>query len=227
MSAPPESPATCPLPPGAEDTDPLIRTYDAGTRLVGVRSVLRDGHAFTDFSRGAPLTPGRFSPFVPDGEEQHVAVLCSAEDLEGAISETVFHDVPVRGDKSVPRRRLQDTVATTVEVQRTLTLVHLTSSGLSRLGVARTELIESGPRVYPTTAAWARALHACPSAPDGLLWVSRQRDTSICVVLFGGRVGQEDVQPAAALAPMPLYDGAGYERVAHVADQAGITLTER
>ncbi len=189
MSAPPQPPATCPPPPGSEDTDPPIRTYDAGTRLVRVHSAHRDGHAFTDVSQGAPLTPGRVSPFVPDGADQHVAVLCAAEDLEGAVSERVFHDVPVRGEKSVARRRLQDEVA--------------------------------------TAASWARALHGSPMAPDGLLWVSRQRDTSVCVVLLGGRVGQDDVQPVSGLVPVPLYAGDGYERVARMADDARIMLTER
>lgn len=227
MNAPPHLPETCPPPPRAEDTDPLVHTYDAGARWVRIHSAHRDGHAFTDFSRGAPLVAGRFSPFVPDGADQHVSVLYAAEDFESAVSETVFHDVPVRGDKSVARLRLRDKVATTVEVRRTLRLVNLTSSGLSRIEVARTELIESGPRAYPTTALWARALHSSPTAPDGLLWVSRQRDTSVCVVLFGGRVGQDDVQSVPGLVPVPLFAGDGYERIAHMADQAGITLTER
>lgn len=205
----------------------MVHTYDAGSRLVRVHSAHRDGHAFTDVSRGAPLAAGRFSPFVPDGTEQHVSVLYAAEDFEGAVSETVFHDVPVRGDQRGPRLRLRDRVATTIEVRRSLRLVNLTSRGLSKLEVARTELIESDPKAYPTTASWARALHDSPTAPDGLLWVSRQHDTSVCVVLFGGRVDQDDVQPVPGLVPVPLYAGDGYERVAQMAHEAGITLTER
>lgn len=208
--------------------DPLVRIHDAGARLFRVHSIRRSASQFNDFNAGAPTTPSRFSPFFPAGGTAMVPVLYAADDLGGALWETVFHDVPARGSrKRVARSRLQDRIVSTVETTRELTLVDLTTTGLSRLGVDRTELIESGPRAYGQTALWARALHGCSALPDGLLWVSRAQDTSICVALFGDRVRAEDVQVPHTSDPLPLYDGEGYENVAHIADRAGITITER
>ena len=222
MTGPPLLPVRCPPPPSAGGIDPLVHEHPAGAELVRVHSVKRGGDRFSTLG-GTPDAPsGRFSTFAP----AVVPLLYAAEDLEGAVSETVFHDVPFRGIKQVPRLRLGDRVATTLRTTRELRLVDLTSSGLRRIGVARTELIESGPRAYPRTSLWSGALHDCPSAPDGLLWVSRQRDTSVCVVLFGDRVRPEDVEVVPGLVPAPLFAGDGYERVARMADDAGITLTE-
>lgn len=102
----------------------------------------------------------------------------------------------------------------------------LTSNGLSRLGVGRTELVESSARAYPATAAWARALHDSEEEPEGLLWVSRQQDTSTAVVLFGDRVARDDLEVAPESWPMPLLVHEGYDAVALIAAAAGITVTE-
>lgn len=227
MSSPPRSRSTCPPPGPAGGTDPLVRSYPAGARLYRGHSVHRNGSQFNDFAAGPGGAPARFSPFFPGGGTALVPVLYAGESTESALWETVFHDVAVRGSrKRVARSTLGDRIMSTVETTRELRLANLTTTGLSRLGVARTELIESGRRAYEHTVRWAQALHDCPTAPDGLYWISRAQDTSVSVVLFGDRVRAEDVRLAPGSSSVPLYDGEGYERVAQIADSAGITVTD-
>ncbi len=152
-------------------------------------------------------------------------VLYAASDLEGALSETVFHNVAVRGPgKKVGRFMLEAMVASTLACERDLSLVQLYGYGLSRLGVTRLELIESGAEEYERTAAWARALHACDETIDGLIWVSRQNDGSRAIVLFGDRVPRSELRIARN--PFTLYISPGFDQVQEAAEKAGILILD-
>lgn len=167
---------------------------------------------------------GRFHPFT-DGEGKRVPTLYAADDLEGALSETVFHNVPVRGPrKRVAKLALQPMIASVLACDRDLTLVKLYGPGLSRLGVSRAELIETTPEHYERTAAWAQALHASDASIDGLIWVSRQNDATQALVLFGDRVERSSLQVIEA--PKPLYFSPGLDEAQRLANQADITIFE-
>lgn len=162
---------------------------------------------------------GRFHPF--DG----VPTLYGSSTLDGALSETVFHDLPVRGEgRSVLRSSLKTMLGSVLAPLRDLTLVRLHGFGLHRLGISRAELIASGADRYSQTVRWARALHASSDRIDGLVWVSRQHDTSLALVLFGDRVRRADLEVLEA--PLPLYQGDGFDVVQRAAEQAGITFLE-
>lgn len=210
-------------PPGAPASlDPLFRTWEAGRkfhRCYGLHWGSRDVYAGDDAHRG------RFHSFVPIGGSSPLPVLYGAGDFDGAVYETVFHDVPIRGIKTVPHAKLLHRIVVALVPGRDLTLVDLTSDGLRRLGLAREELIASGPRSYPATAAWARALHAHSETIDGLLWVSRQRDTSLALLLYGDRVEVDDVTVSAGDLPLALSAGRGLDAVSAAASRAGITIT--
>ncbi|HYG61476.1 MAG TPA: RES family NAD+ phosphorylase [Thermoanaerobaculia bacterium] len=170
---------------------------------------------------------GRFHP-LRDLDGRPVPTLYAADNPEGAFSETIFHEMPVRGPEKILRRlSLVPTVLSTLAATRDLTLAQLHGYGLSRIGVTRSELIEVGSEHYGETAAWARALHACDGRDgriDGLVWVSRQHDDAYALVLFGDRVARRDlvvVEP-----PLPLYQGPGYLAVQSAAERAGITIIE-
>lgn len=107
---------------------------------------------------------------------------------------------------------------------RDLTLVQLHGYGLRRLEVSRAELIENGADQYEQTTRWARALHACGDQIDGLVWVSRQHDTSLALVLFGDRVKRADLEVIDP--PLPLYLDAGFVEVQRAAEQAAIAVLE-
>lgn len=151
--------------------------------------------------------------------------LYAADDIHGAMSETLFHNVPVRGPgRAVLRSRLLPMLISTLAPRRTLTLIQLHGFGLRRLQVSRAELIESEASQYRRTAAWAQALHACRPDVDGLIWISRQHDSSRALMLFGDRLRREDLEVVEA--SLPLYNGPGLERVQLAAEQAGIAVLE-
>jgi len=216
-------PVSVPAPPSdPADLDPLLQVWRRGRtfhRCYDISWGSRDFYAGDDANRG------RFHPFTPDGSSEALPGLYGASDVDGAVSETVFHDVPVRGVKRVPLAKLLHRVVVPLAPTRDLRLVDLTSEGLCRLGLTRGELIDSDARSYPDTAAWARILHAHPHRVDGLLWVSRQRDTSLAVLLFGGRVEVGDLEVAPNQVPLTLGAGTGLDAVCAAASRAGITIT--
>lgn len=148
----------------------------------------------------------------------------AADRIEGVLSETAFHDIPVRGSlKVVVRERLKPLGLSVLAPRRSLVLLQLHGFGLRRLGLSREELIASDAGQYPRTVLWARALHACRREADGLVWVSRQHDRSLCVVLFGDRVTVEDLRVVRR--PRPLA-AAAFESVQSAADAAGISIVD-
>ncbi len=209
-----------PDPPDPASLRPLLLIWERD------RSFTRCHHVrfgATEFNPG-PGPSGRFHPFT-DGEGKRVPTLYAADDLEGALSETVFHSVPVRGPhKRVAKLALQPMVASVLACDRDLTLVKLYGPGLSRLGISRAELIETLPEEYGRTAAWAQALHASDGSIDGLIWVSRQNDATQALVLFGDRVERAALQVIEA--PRPLYFSPGLDEVQRLANQADITIFE-
>lgn len=215
-------PVRVPVPPAEPaDLDPLTEIWAAGRTFHRCFDI---GWGSRSFHTGDDAHRGRFSPFIPEGSTHPLAVLYGAGDVDGAVYETVFHDVPVRGVKRVPRAKLLHRVVLALAPRRDLSLVNLTSEGLRRLGLTRQQLIDSDARSYLGTAAWARALHSHPHHFDGLLWVSRQRDTSLALVLFGDRVEIDDLEVAPEV-PLTLGAGAGLEIVCAAAGRAGITVT--
>jgi RES domain len=175
----------------------------------------------TEFN--ATASPGRFRPIRRRG--RIVGTLYGAGDDAGAISETAFHDVPVRAERPLLRASALTTlVLSTLAARRELSLASLHGHGLARLKVTRAELIDSDADQYPALAAWGQALHDCPAAPDGLVWRSRQYDDAYAVLLFADRVRRADLDVVTP--PLPLALGTGRDRVLELAERAGITLVE-
>lgn len=218
-------PPTAVPPPPADVAilDPLLHTWPAGREFHRCYDI--DWGA-REFYAGTTSRRGRFHPFTPTGASTPLPVLYGASNVDEALSETVFHDVPVRGTKHVPYAMLLHRLVVALVPLRDLLLVDLTSPGLSRLQLAHRELIDSDPRSYPATAAWAQALHDHPARPDGLLWVSRQHNTSTALVLFSDRVPLEDLTAALDNVPLTLGAGEGLTAVCLAANRSGITITD-
>lgn len=176
----------------------------------------------TEFNPG--LGSGRFHPFS-DSLGRAVPTLYGASNLDGSLSESIFHNVPVRGrGKAILHSALRPMMVSTIAACRDLTLIQLHGHGLHRLGVSRAELIDSEARQYTWTAAWGAALHACLESADGLVWVSRRFDTSFALVLFGDRVLRNDLEVIHP--PVPLFPDPGYAEVQRAAEEAGILIIE-
>jgi hypothetical protein len=133
----------------------------------------------------------RFSPIQrPDGTV--IPVLYGASTLAGALMETVFHDVPTPPDGyvlDIEKLREQNLVVSRIRPKRRLQAVDLSTKGLKRLGLHRTDLIDTSVTAYPLTRGWAEWLHGATTA-RGLLWTSRQDDAARAVALFGDRLSE-------------------------------------
>jgi hypothetical protein len=210
------SSAGVPAPKAAGELDPLVTEWAAGRPIVRCHNAR---HGPAEFNRTA--SPGRFRPVRRRG--RIVGTLYGSEDLAGAVSETVFHDLPVgAGPRFLRVEALAPVVASTLSARRLLRLASLHGHGLRRLGATRAQLIDSEADRYPWLAAWGQALHDCPAAPDGLAWRSRHYDDSYALLLFGDRVRRRDLEVVEP--PLPLAVGRGLERLMELAERAGITL---
>jgi hypothetical protein len=197
--------------------DPLLQTWPQGEGFFRCHD---SRFGATEFNPG--VGRGRFHPFL-DRAGHSVPTLYGASSLDGALSETIFHGIPVRGpDRNVRRGTLKAMLVSTLAPARELTLARLHGHGLRRLGISRVELIEAGPDRYGETVLWAQALHARDKRIDGLIWVSRQYDSSSALILFGDRVRREHLMVLEP--PLPLYVDPGFEMVERVAEQAGISV---
>lgn len=136
---------------------------------------------------GTLRIPTRFAP-IRDRAGHVVPYLYGGSSRDCAVFETVFHNVPIDApDKFVDLDAFANRAHGQIVPKRALQLVNLTTDGLHRLKIPKAELIASSPIDYIDTARWAQAIHhQCPDA-DGLIWMSRQRDTDQALMLFGDR----------------------------------------
>lgn len=145
---------------------------------------------------------------------------------EGAFSETIFHNVPVRppnpDDKMISEKHLAGRLLSTLSPQRDLTLIQLYGLSLSRIRLRRQEIIDCEADEYARTRTWALALHEAVPTAHGIIWVSRQNDASKAILLFGDRVPDADLAPVGM--SIPLEFGPGLDLVREAANRAGITL---
>jgi len=206
-----------PAPPNPQTLDPLMTIWPAGKQITRCHPSTFGATEFNPRAR----TPGRFRPIRVG--KRVVATLYAADNSDGAISETVFHDVPVEGtDKRVRLSRFDIVLLSTLEIERDLQLIRLHGHGFQRLHINRASLIESEADRYREVALWGQALHDCPARADGLVWRSRHYDDSYAVLLFGDRLRRRDLQVAAP--SLPLAIARGLEMVEAAAEDAGITL---
>lgn len=170
-----------------------------------------------------PKISQRFRPFVSRGRT--VPTLYASMTLDGALSETLFHLVPVEGpDRSVRLSRFTGWAISHLEPKRELRLVDLTDDRLTDLELTRQEMIESPASVYPETARWAQAFFDCPLKPDGLIWNSRQSQGSLAAVLFArGRVTRRD-DLAVKASPELMDSGRGADLVEAAAERMEVLL---
>jgi RES domain len=205
------------LGPPPDPSDPLPDTWAAG---LPIQRVHPGRYAPNEFNPTA--SSGRCRPFR-DKHGVIVPGLYGGIDHAGALAESVFHDVPVRG----PRKRVGlssiragTMCLSTVVPTRDLTLASAHGLGLTRLGMTRRDLIET--RRYAPTAAWGQAFCDDDREWDGIVWMSRQADSSRAVLLFGGRVQPAELPPSGP--PLPLWLGQGLLVLYAVATAADIDI---
>lgn len=192
-------------PPEADELDPDVLTWDAGRPMTRAHGKQFGAIEFNDKSG----LDHRFSS-ITNREGLTIAVLHCADSVSGALSETLFHTVAAGSrderPRTVPYARLERLLVSVIASTRPLRLVDLTGYGLGREGmpISHGELILSNASHYATTRLWARALHDHPVQADGILWVSRQYNTSKSMMLFGDRVGANEL--TVVTPPQPAND---------------------
>ena len=132
----------------------------------------------------------RFSP-LSTARGKAIPTLYAATSVAAAFMETVFHDVPTPpGDYILDLTKLDDQAlcVSTLRPENALLLVDLSTKGLQRLGLKRTDLIDTPARAYPLTRQWAAWLHRVSPSAHGLLWTSRKDDDGKSLMLFGDRI---------------------------------------
>lgn len=205
-------------PPPAAELEPDIYLWPRGDEVVRCHN---GSYGATEFNPH-PKISQRFRPFT--ARRRTVPTLYGAESIEGALSETLFHAVPVDGpDRTVGLSKLVAWQISRLTPIRDLRLADLRDESLPKLDLSRAELIESPATSYPQTAKWASAFFHCPQEPDGLVWNSRQAKEELSLVLFSrGRVARTDL--GIAKSPVPMAVGQGAAMVYAAGEKLKITI---
>ncbi len=143
-----------------------------------------------------------------------------------ALMETVFHNVPYKpGFKFLSLSILDGQVNSTLTLKRSLHLIDLSTIALHKLGIKRTQMIDTTEAHYPRTRRWAQAFYEQFPKAQGLRWTSRQDDHAHAVLLFGNRIKPSDLSVGPD--PMPLIlDGEAILPVLDLAVRLGVILAE-
>lgn len=165
----------------------------------------------------------RFSP-IADLDGRLIPTLYGGSSFACAAMESVFHDVPfAAGFKAYDKNKLEGQGHSQCTSSQDLVLADLGSRALRKLGVERKQLIDTEKDQYPLTRQWAVAIHAAFAEVQGLCWISRQDDSARAVVLFGDRIADGVLQPAASTRSL-VGDPVAYGELLVLAEQIGVDI---
>src|SRR3712207_173069 len=139
-------------------------TYQTWTRYRQIVRVCRAAELPNVFNRDD--TPARFRPFS-SGRTSPIPTLYGANDTNGALGESIFHDIPRGGGPwTIPRASLYGRLRAVLVPLRPLRLVDLTGWAHKGLKIPGRALVDSDPAEYPITARWAERFHQLDADPD-------------------------------------------------------------
>lgn len=212
-----------------KDKEPVVRSVPAPKAHLAVNFTLwaagkpiyrihSSQFSATQFNPG--LGNARFSPMRNGVSTLYGGVSCGV-----AIMETLFHDLPV-DSAGLPFdcARLKGKVFSIITPDVDLNLVDLNPKTLRKMGVKRSELLDSLPDQYPYTQEYSLAIYSAYPEAHGLQWSSRQHgDTAL--MLFGDRITSDEF--SVALESESLLDSATILNTIGIeAKQLGIILLE-
>lgn len=193
------------------------RVYDA-----------RDGYGVPNPGYGDT----RFAPFDSARSGIRVPTLYLAQTLEAALLETSLHNVHELQPREVAESSLAGKLHARVIPPEALRLVDLRDPQLKTWGLERENISSSSAEHYPCTRRVARAIHASPDAPAGIVWHSRQAElngeaAAEVVVIFADRVphARGDWRlPLARNASGALLEGHGRLLLDELAESLQVTI---
>lgn len=148
------------------------------------------------FSNGPDRGANQFNPgFGPRTRfaffgNPKVPVLYAADTEEGAVCETLLHDIPLGGGDLRPDD-YADKVMARLTTVRPLQLASFMGIGLRMLGVDASEITATAASHYGEIVLWATAAHE--AGFDGAVWMSHRCNTDRAYVFFGDRVSASDL----------------------------------
>ena len=175
----------------------------------------------------------RFAPFDAVATGARVPTLYLAETLVAALLESSLHDAHEQEPRVVSEMSLLGKLHARVIPPSALRLTDLRDPQLDALGLARENLASSPSEHYPCTRRVARAIHASPPAPAGIIWHSRQAELNASgaqevAVVFADRVSR--ARGAWRLGPCrdasgSLLEGAGRLLLDELAESLNVTIS--
>lgn len=176
----------------------------------------------TQFNPG-PKGNARFSP-INDSKGNSIPTIYAGASFECAAMETVFHDVSYApGLKAYPKSKLIGHVHSTIQTAHALKLADLGTKSLRKLGIQRSQLIDTEKDKYPYTRSVAEAIHAQHPDIQGLRWTSRQDDSAYAYVFFGDRTGGAAITQTGASRNITK-DAKAYEDTLDLAEKIGVDV---
>ena len=207
-----------PAPPPALPR-PNFERLPIGFELHSVHQTIYAGNGFNPCGGD----PTRFAPIL-DASGSCVPSLYAGQDLESAIYETIFHDVPTKAlFKAVPQQAVTIRSHSVLFTTRELMLVQMRRPDLKRWNVEHDEVVSAPASKYLETARWAEAIHRQFPQAQGMAWTSNQCDPSSAYLLFGDRVQPSDLLVAYS---RPGTDESFIADVRTAGLRADITLSE-
>jgi hypothetical protein len=169
----------------------------------------------------------RFSPLF-DNSDNIVPTLYAGTTLDCALMETIFHDVPyASGLKTVSKAsRIAHHLISRIQLETKLTVIDLSAIALRKLGISRTDLLETEKDHYPVSREWARTLYSQYTQAQGFLWTSRQDDRSLACILFGDRIADRLLISAAESVPLLHPDGSACMEVLTLAQRLNVEVVD-
>jgi hypothetical protein len=208
-------------PPPPKRIDATLVNWGGRLEFHRVHDLAFGGSEFNTSTKGN----ARFSPIFDDAGIL-IPTLYAGTTLDCALMETIFHDVPFKaGFKPFSKLKMDGKVHSVLLPTADLRLIDLNTVALHKLGVKRTQLIDTTKAHYSATRLWAQALYTqCPDA-QGLRWTSRQDDQAHAVALFGTRVKPSDLGLDGSSESL-LVDGHAHPSVIELAARIGVTLVD-
>lgn len=203
---------------GRLDPAQIGRTEWAPSMLWRVYAQVHGPTGFNGTGRG----DARFSPVEHKGAI--VPAMYAATSVQAALMESVLHDVslPSAGfiltlDAATDPRRIAR-----LQSRETLRLADFSTVGLRRLGLERSDVVDSDKRHYPHTRGLATWIYAnCPDV-QGIAWTSRQDDSAQAVVLFEPRLAADTLTIIER--DMELLGGPHHAALLELLDRLGVSL---
>ncbi|HEY0587854.1 MAG TPA: RES family NAD+ phosphorylase [Pseudoduganella sp.] len=176
----------------------------------------------TQFNPG-PKGNARFSP-INDLNGLSIPTIYAGQSFECAAMETVFHDVSYApGLKAYPKSKLAGHVHSTLQTEQAFRLADLGTKSLRKLGIQRSQLIDTEKDKYPYTRSVAEAIHAQHPDIQGLRWTSRQDDSAYAYMFFGDRIDGSAIAQVGTSRNITK-DAKAYEDTLDLAEKIGVDV---